>query len=170
MDGSPNKYTPAYLYLSQSARSHLKIQHPVDSGLLVAVVKHCALRDDAVRVPHLRLRTQHPLLQFPVRRHNAQEVHLFTFGRNHARNGFVATARHQMEANNVVVHLQKAKQWKSDLVHVSAFLILKETDKFKHTLMMCSCTQPGSVLPKILNSSSSEMKKKRGKALRFASR
>ncbi len=36
-----------------------------------------------------------------------------------------------------------------------------------HTLIMCSCTQVGSLLPRILSNSSSEMKKKRGKAFRL---
>ena len=39
-----------------------------------------------------------------------------------------------------------------------------------HTLIMCSCTQVGSLLPRIDSSSSSEMKKNLGKAFLFESK
>ena len=42
--------------------------------------------------------------------------------------------------------------------------------QLSNSLSMCSCTAPGSALPRMLSSSSSEMKKKRGKAQRLVPR
>lgn len=47
---------------------------------------------------------------------------------------------------------------------------LEKATELGNTLIMCSCTHSGSLLPRMLSSSSSDMKKKRGKALRLESR
>ena len=72
--------------------------------------------------------------------------------------------------DNHLIHNQLRQQTLPKFNQSAHIYTPSTTDDNSRTLMMCSCTHSGSLLPRMLSSSSSEMKKKRGKALRLLSR